>query len=105
MPRDKLALNEIIWQIVASIPQGSVASYGQIAKLAGHPSHARYVGTTLKKLPAETALPWHRVVNAKGELSFSVGSEQYQKQKALLEAEGIEFKSFKLSLSRYGLDR
>lgn len=105
MPRDKLALNEIIWQIVASIPQGSVATYGQIAKLAGYPSHARYVGATLKKLPADSVLPWHRVVNAKGELSFPVDGEQYQKQKALLEAEGIEFKSFKLSLSKYGLDR
>jgi methylated-DNA-protein-cysteine methyltransferase-like protein len=105
MPIDKPMINEIIWQIVASIPKGNVATYGQIAKLAGHPSHARYVGATLKKLPADSVLPWHRVVNAKGELSFPVDSEQYQKQKELLEAEGIEFKSFKLSLSRYGLHR
>jgi methylated-DNA-protein-cysteine methyltransferase-like protein len=102
---EQLTINEIIWQVVASIPKGSVATYGQIAKLAGYPSHARYVGTTLKKLPADSALPWHRVVNAKGELSFPVDGVQYQKQKALLEAEGIKFKSFKLSLSRYGLHR
>lgn len=105
MPIDKLMINEIIWQIVASIPKGSVATYGQIAKLAGYPSHARYVGSTLKKLPEDSVLPWHRVVNAKGELSFPVDGQQYQKQKALLEAEGIVFKSFKLSLSRYGLHR
>jgi methylated-DNA-protein-cysteine methyltransferase-like protein len=105
MPTDKLTINEIIWQIVASIPKGSVATYGQIAKLAGYPSHARYVGATLKKLPEDSVLPWHRVINAKGELSFPVDGQQYQKQRALLEAEGIEFKSFKLSLSRYGLHR
>ncbi len=105
MPIDKFTINEIIWQIVASIPKGSVATYGQIAKLADYPSHARYVGATLKKLPADSVLPWHRVVNAKGELSFPVAGEQYKLQKALLEAEGIEFKSFKLSLSRYGLYR
>lgn len=105
MPIDKLELNEIIWQVVAAIPKGRVATYGQIAKLAGYPNHARYVGTTLKKLPKDTVLPWHRVVNAKGELSFALGSEQYQKQKSLLEAEGIEFRSFKLSLTQYGLHR
>jgi methylated-DNA-protein-cysteine methyltransferase-like protein len=105
MLTDKLTINEIIWQIVASIPKGSVATYGQIAKLAGYPGHARYVGATLKKLPEDSVLPWHRVINAKGELSFPVDGQQYQKQRALLEAEGIEFKSFKLSLSRYGLHR
>lgn len=98
-------LNEIIWQVVASIPKGSVATYGQIAKLAGYPNHARYVGATLKNLPSDSTLPWHRVINAKGELSFHQDSQQYNKQKALLEAEGIIFKSFKLSLSRYGLHR
>ncbi|MFT7414267.1 MAG: methylated-DNA-protein-cysteine methyltransferase-like protein [Methylophagaceae bacterium] len=105
MQTDKPMINEIIWQLVASIPKGSVATYGQIAKLAGYPGHARYVGATLKKLPAGSGLPWHRVVNAKGELSFPQGSTQYQKQKALLEAEGVTFKSFKLSLNRYGLHR
>jgi len=105
MPTNKLAINQIIWQIVASIPKGSVATYGQIAKLAGYPGHARYVGATLKNLPKDSTLPWHRVVNAKGELSFPQDSEQYQKQKSLLEAEGIKFKTFKLSLSTYGLYR
>jgi methylated-DNA-protein-cysteine methyltransferase-like protein len=102
---DKLMLNEIIWQVVASIPKGNVATYGQIAKQAGYPNHARYVGATLKNLPTDTSLPWHRVISAKGELAFPQGSQQYKKQKALLEAEGITFKSAKLSLSRYGLYR
>jgi len=105
MSIDKLTINEIIWQVVASIPKGCVATYGQIAKLAGYPNHARYVGATLKNLPQDSALPWHRVVNAKGELSFPQHSEQFHQQKALLEAEGITFESFKLSLNTYGLHR
>lgn len=90
---------------MASIPRGRVATYGQVAELAGYPNHARYVGSTLRNLPADTALPWHRVVNAKGELSFPQNSFQYQQQKRLLEAEGIEFESIKLSLHKYGLHR
>lgn len=105
MPIETIDIDEIIWQIVAAIPKGRVATYGQIAKLAGYPNHARYVGATLKKLSKDSALPWHRVVNAKGELSFPQDSAQYQKQKTLLEAEGITFKTFKLSLNTYGLHR
>ena len=55
-------LNEIIWQVVASIPYGTVATYGQVAQLAGLPGYARYVGATLKQLPKDTLLPWHRVI-------------------------------------------
>ncbi len=97
-----LKLDEIIWQVVASIPKGNVATYGQIAKLAGYPNHARYVGATLKRLPSDTALPWHRVVNAKGELTFPDSSDHYKRQKSLLEAEGIKFNGTKLCLSHYG---
>jgi methylated-DNA-protein-cysteine methyltransferase-like protein len=61
---EELSKAERIWQIVASIPSGQVASYGQIATLAGLPGYARFVGTTLGKLPQNTSLPWHRVVNA-----------------------------------------
>lgn len=103
MSIDSLEINEIIWQVVAAIPKGNVATYGQIAKLAGYPNHARYVGATLKNLPSDSSLPWHRVVNSKGALAFPIDSEQYQKQKALLEAEGIKFKSHTLSLNTYGL--
>ncbi len=99
---DKLKLNEVIWQVVASIPKGCVATYGQIARVAGCPNHARYVGATLKKLPKDTVLPWHRVVNAKGELSFPHNSESYKKQKSLLEGEGVLFNTSKISLSTYG---
>jgi methylated-DNA-protein-cysteine methyltransferase-like protein len=90
-----------VWQVVASIPRGRVASYGQIAELAGLPGHARYVGYTLRTLPADSKLPWHRVINAQGRLSFPPASAQYQRQKALLEEEGLVFLNGRLALSKH----
>ena len=97
-------LNELVWAVVAAIPQGCVRTYGDVASLIGFPSHARYVGSVLKKLPKGTALPWHRVVNAKGEISFPEGSDGYLRQKCLLEKEGIVFVGKKLSLKTYRAD-
>jgi len=96
-------LNEIIWQIVAAIPRGKVATYGQVAKSAGYPGHARYVGSTLRNLPTNTTLPWHRVVNAQGRLSFPPGSDAYKRQLSLLASEGAVFIDKKLSLKDYRL--
>lgn len=95
------SLKEEIWQIVAAIPAGNVATYGQIARLAGFPSHARYVGTTLKNLPNDSKLPWHRVVNSRGELSFPDNSASWRKQKKRLESEGIVFIGRKFSLKTF----
>ena len=97
--------DEIIWQVLASIPPGTVATYGQLANLAGCPNHARYVGFTLKNMPDNTQLPWHRVVNAQGRLSFPVGSEAYARQRALLESEGVVFRNGRISLKSYGWRR
>lgn len=94
--------DEKIWQVVHGIPAGKVATYGQVARLAGLPGYARYVGTVLKRLPGESKLPWHRVINAAGKLSFPAGSEQYLRQRARLEAEGIKFSNDKLSLRKFG---
>ena len=94
-------LKESIWQIVAAIPEGTVATYGQIARLAGFPTYARYVGTTLKNLPHDTRLPWHRVVNGKGQLSFPADSQPWRKQKSRLEAEGIVFIDRGFSLKQF----
>lgn len=94
-------LQEIIWQYVAAIPRGSVATYGQIAKLCGYPSHARYVGTVLKQLPSDSRLPWHRVVNAKGETSFPSNHPCATLQRERLESEGVVFKNSKIRLSDY----
>lgn len=99
-----LTLNQLIWQLVAAIPAGRVATYGQIARQAGYPRHARYVGQTLKSLPSGTELPWHRVVNARGELSFALHSAPYQLQRQRLEAEGVVFHKGRISLRQFGLD-
>ena len=87
----ELSKTERIWQVVASIPSGHVASYGQIAKMAGLPGYARFVGTTLGKLPTDTRLPWHRVVNAKLAIAPR-GSGRMLEQKRRLRDEGVSFK-------------
>lgn len=95
------SLTETIWQCVAAIPPGKVASYGQIARLAGYPSHSRYVGSTLRQLPKGSTLPWHRVLRSSGELAFPPASPAWKRQKRLLEAEGIVMKAMKIDLRQY----
>ena len=94
--------NEKIWQIVHSIPYGKVATYGQVARLAELPGYARYVGFVMKSLPAGSKLPWHRVVNSQGQLSFPTTSKQYQLQKSRLQNEGVKFNQERLSLATFG---
>ncbi|MEJ2760235.1 MAG: methylated-DNA--[protein]-cysteine S-methyltransferase [Gammaproteobacteria bacterium] len=92
-----------IYRQVRRIPAGRVATYGQIAALAGQPRHARQVGYALAALQdVDDPVPWHRVVNARGEISArsTPGYEDYQR--ILLEEEGVEFDhNGRLSLSRY----
>ena len=78
---------ERVWQVVASIPAGYVATYGQIARIAGLPGYARFVGTTLGKLPRDTRLPWHRVVNASLKIAPR-SSDRMREQKKRLREEG-----------------
>lgn len=101
-PTEKL--KESLWQLVAAIPRGKVATYGQLARLAGYPSHARYVGTTLRHLPKGTTLPWFRVLRSSGEPAFPPASAAWKKQKALLEAEGVIFRGMKVPLKQYQWD-
>lgn len=68
-----------IWQVVSLIPAGKVASYGQVAALAGLPQQARLVGRILSKLSKDTAIPWHRVVNATGKISNPNASHQIER--------------------------
>ena len=80
-----------IHEIVRRIPEGRVATYGQIAKLAGYPRHARQVGYALAALDNTSDVPWHRVVNAKGKISPR-GLDGYDDyQRILLENENITF--------------
>ena len=62
-------LEALVWQCVSAIHEGQIATYGQIAHLAGMPQQARLVGRILSRLPPDTRLPWHRVVNSRGEVS------------------------------------
>ena len=98
-PRDEngeLSRAERIWQVVVSIPKGYVASYGQIAKIAGLPGYARFVGTTLGKLPRDTRLPWHRVVNASLAIAPRGGGRMLE-QKRRLRDEGVSFEGNRVS--------
>ena len=80
-----------IYEIVSRIPEGRVATYGQIAKLVGYPHHARQVGYALAALENTSDVPWHRVINAKGKISPR-GLDGYDDyQRILLENENITF--------------
>ncbi|PRQ08427.1 MGMT family protein [Enhygromyxa salina] len=80
---------QAICAAVAAIPPGRVASYGQVALLAGLPGRARLVGRVLSHLPPGSEVPWQRVVNARGEISLS--DRAAARQRRLLEAEGVCF--------------
>jgi methylated-DNA-protein-cysteine methyltransferase-like protein len=91
MKADRESLQRI-WKVVASIPAGEVASYGSVARRAGLGRAARLVGHALKVAPDDLGLPWHRVVNAAGRISFPPGSPGYVEQRRRLEAEGLRFR-------------
>ena len=80
-----------IWSVVRRIPRGRVATYGQIAELAGLPGHARQVGYALHNLPPRSTVPWHRVLNARGEVSPRTSGDSHELQRLLLEGEGVVF--------------
>lgn len=89
-----------VYQILAAIPQGYVTTYGDIALLAGSPRAARQVGGVLKRLPAGSRLPWHRVVNRQGLLSLT-GSDFLRQREALI-AEGIQVSGAgEIDMARY----
>jgi methylated-DNA-protein-cysteine methyltransferase-like protein len=94
MPTDTTSqYRELVWRIVHSIPAGKVSNYGDIAKHAGLPRGARLVGRVLSQLPEGSTLPWHRVVNSRGCISFPPGSEQYREQRERLIGEGVAFRN------------
>jgi methylated-DNA-protein-cysteine methyltransferase-like protein len=80
-----------IYAVVRRIPRGRVATYGQVAELAGLPGHARQVGYALNALPDGTTVPWHRVLNARGEVSLRSEPGAELSQRMLLEREGVRF--------------
>ena len=92
-----------IYEAVKAIPKGCVATYGQVAQLAGDKKMARAVGNALHKNPDPEHIPCYRVVNARGELAgaFAFGGERVQQQ--LLEADGIEVVDGRVDLAVYGM--
>ena len=100
MPLD---VYERIYRVVSSIPSGRVVSYGQIARHLGMPGASRTVGWAMRHCPE--GLPWHRVVNAKGEISTRASSSGTPIQRALLEEEGVVFDlRGRIDLKAYGWD-
>ncbi|NND55049.1 MAG: cysteine methyltransferase [Gammaproteobacteria bacterium] len=94
-----------IWEQAALIPEGMVASYGQIAKLAGLPRRgARMVGRAVGAAPSEMQLPWHRIVNAQGKIAIPEGTRRHAQQVKLLRAEGVDVKKGQLDMDRYRWD-
>lgn len=92
-----------IYETVKKIPRGKVATYGQVAAMAGNPKMSRAVGNALHKNSDPEGIPCYRVVNAKGELAgaFAFGGANVQAN--LLRADGIEVIDNKVDLAKYGL--
>ena len=99
-----MSVFEKIYAVVMKIPEGRVATYGQVAMLAGNPRWARVVGYALHNNPAPGIIPCHRVVNREGRVakSFAFGGEDIQRN--LLEKEGIVFGlDGRIDLEEYGI--
>lgn len=92
---------ERIYDVVRKIPYGKVATYGQVALLAGNPHLSQVVGYALHSNPDPDSIPCFRVVNRFGELSSAFAFGGINRQQELLEAEGIEVKDGRVDLSRY----
>jgi methylated-DNA-protein-cysteine methyltransferase related protein len=101
-PAISQSVPESILAAVRRIPRGKVCTYGNVAEVAGLPRRARLVGTVLRQTPAARGLPWYRVINAGGRISFPVGSDAYARQRHKLEAEGVVFVGGRVDLRRYG---
>ncbi|RUP36686.1 MAG: MGMT family protein [Acinetobacter sp.] len=100
--RDTNELHRQILEVIALIPYGKVATYGQIAKLAGLPKHARLVGYVLKHLDKSSEIPWYRVINSQGKISVTRINQQGENvQQSLLEQEGIYLLNGKVSLKKF----
>jgi methylated-DNA-protein-cysteine methyltransferase-like protein len=100
--QDTNELHRQILEVIALIPYGKVATYGQIAKLAGLPKHARLVGYVLKHLDKSSEIPWYRVINSQGKISVTRINQQGENvQQSLLEQEGIYLLNGKVSLKKF----
>jgi methylated-DNA-protein-cysteine methyltransferase-like protein len=92
-----------IYAAVGQVPHGRVATYGLIAEVAGLPGHARQVGYALHRTPDGVEIPWHRVINAKGEIALRADPIAAKLQRTLLRGEGVRFRrNGTVDLRKYG---
>ena len=92
---------ERIWATICDIPPGSVASYGQIAEIAGVPRGARQVGYALRHLPRDSDVPWFRVIQVSGKIAFPNGSRAFNEQKKRLTREGVVILNGRIDMRKY----
>ena len=100
-PTSTEARYQRIWRVVAAIPVGQVASYGQVAELAGIARGARQVGRALGKAPVELDLPWFRVISASGRIAMAPDSPGYRRQRDHLKSEGVLVRDGRVDMRRY----
>jgi len=93
--------NEKIWATIRDIPAGCVASYGQVADLAGIPRGARQVGYALRHLPDGHDVPWHRVIRSSGRIAFDEGSSGFNEQSKRLMMEGVAILEGRIDMKQY----
>jgi methylated-DNA-protein-cysteine methyltransferase-like protein len=96
-----MAINEesvhMLYLSLANVPEGKAITYGDLSRLAGHPNGARWAGRLLSQLPADTNLPWHRVVNSKGEITCPNRNQARDR----LRKEGVIVNGFRIALGDY----
>jgi methylated-DNA-protein-cysteine methyltransferase-like protein len=90
-----------IWDTICDVPQGKVASYGQIAEVAGIPRGARQVGYALRHLPERSRVPWYRVLQASGKIAFDKDTPQYEEQKKRLQQDDVVVIAGKVDMQKY----
>ncbi|MGB5487911.1 MAG: MGMT family protein [Lysobacterales bacterium] len=94
--------HQSVWKVVSEIPSGHVLTYGEVARLSGMPRAARRVSQALRRAPRGLNVPWHRVINSQGKISFPEDSSGWIKQKNKLEEEGVVFLEGKVNLDQFG---
>lgn len=94
--------HQSVWKVVSEIPSGHVLTYGEVARLSGMPKAARRVSQALRRAPRNLNVPWHRVINSQGKISFPEDSSGWLRQKDMLEEEGVVFLKGKINLEQFG---
>ena len=99
-----MATYTLFYDVVRRVPQGRVTTYGAVAAAAGLPGRARQVGYAMAALPDDHDVPWHRVINARGEVSARAGGSSFETiQRVMLESEGVVFdERGRVPLRKYG---